>query len=63
MEYRGFTIRTKSDKSYDILHPKDRELQVCGWAPSIAEAKEGIDMRMEAATQAMNVLVGTENPQ
>ena len=62
-EYRGFTIREKSDKGYDMLHPKDGELKVCGWAPSIAEAKEVIDMRMEASTRAMDILVGTENPQ
>ena len=62
-EYRGFTIRAKLDKGYEVLHPKNGELRVCGWAPSVAEAKEVIDMRMKAATRAIDVLVGTENPQ
>ena len=62
-EYRGFTIRAKSDKGYEVLHPKNGELRVCGGAPSVAEAKEVIDMRMQASTRAMDILVGTENPQ
>ena len=63
MEYRGFTIRAKSEKGYEVLHPRGGELKVCGWAPSVAEAKEVIDMRMEAATHAMDVLTSPLVPQ
>ncbi|KKM06121.1 hypothetical protein LCGC14_1747220 [marine sediment metagenome] len=49
MFYRGFTIlKSGPEESYEIFHPKEGVLQKCGVSPSIEEAEEVIDVRLQS---------------